>query len=74
MNDKRDSALFTRVNARTKTEAEKVFAKLGLRTSDAINVFLHQTAILGRLPFDINDSTVLTTKKTHKAPPAKRRK
>ena len=49
-----DSTLF---RARVPTErlkwAEKVFARLGMRTSDAFNIFLAQVELRNDLPFAV---------------------
>ena len=39
------------VSAELKADAEAVFASMGLKTSDAIRLFLQQTVNTGELPF-----------------------
>jgi DNA-damage-inducible protein J len=59
------------IRARTtpelKQDAERVFEKLGLNTSEAINLFLAQVRIYKGIPFDVripNKTTLKTIKKT----------
>ncbi len=40
-----------RVSAELKAQAEAVFASMGLKTSDAIRLFLQQSVNIGGLPF-----------------------
>lgn len=48
--------LRARVNAEHFRHAEEVFQRLGLKTSDAINVFLAQVALRKDMPFSITTS------------------
>ena len=41
----------SRVTPELKQEAEKVFKAMGMKTSDAIRLFLQQTVNIGGLPF-----------------------
>ncbi len=41
----------SRVSKELKTDAEKVFRAMGLKTSDAIRMFLQQSVNVGGLPF-----------------------
>ncbi len=47
----------TNINVRTdpvvKAEAEHLFASFGITVSDAINIFLHQSILVGGLPFEV---------------------
>lgn len=43
----------TRVEPELKAEAEKVLSKLGISTTDAINLFLSQVRLRKGLPFDV---------------------
>lgn len=59
------------IRARTtpelKADAERVFEKLGINTSEAINLFLAQVRIYKGIPFDVripNKTTLETFKKT----------
>lgn len=54
----RDDTIHVRVNGEIKKQAEEVFSKLGISLSDAINMFLAQSAMNRGLPFrpEIPDS------------------
>ena len=54
----RDDTIHVRVNGEIKKQAEEVFAKLGISLSDAVNMFLAQSALSRGLPFrpEIPDS------------------
>jgi addiction module RelB/DinJ family antitoxin len=45
--------LRTRVDARRKTKAEKIFSELGMTVGDAINIFLSQVVIQKGIPFTV---------------------
>jgi len=49
----RDSYLNARVDKRTKAKAQKVLATLGMSTTDAVNLFLHQIVLHEGLPFEV---------------------
>ncbi len=49
----KDAFIRARTDARLKEKVEGIFARLGLNTSDAINLFFHQVEIQGGLPFDV---------------------
>ena len=42
-----------RVNPEVKSDAESIFASLGMSLTEAINVFLHKSIMEGGLPFDV---------------------
>ncbi len=42
-----------RVNPQIKSDAESIFASLGMTLTEAINVFLHKSVMEGGLPFDV---------------------
>jgi DNA-damage-inducible protein J len=42
-----------RVAPEVKTEAERLFARFGITVTDAINIFLHQSLMVGGLPFEV---------------------
>lgn len=42
-----------RIDLEIKKEASKLFAKLGLDMSSAVNLFLHQCVLRGGLPFSV---------------------
>ena len=45
--------LHIRVEPEIKKNAENTLNKLGLSTTEAINIFLHQVILTGGLPFDV---------------------
>lgn len=49
----KDAFIRARTDARLKERVECIFAKLGLNTTDAINLFFHQVEMQGGLPFDV---------------------
>ena len=51
-----------RIDPNTKENVEKLYKNFGISISDAVNIFLHQSLIVGGLPFDLklyrfNDET-----------------
>ena len=65
----RDTVIRARVTKDTKDQAVKVFHKLGLSTSEAINLFLTQVRLKHALPFDIevpNEETAKEIRETRK--------
>lgn len=46
-----------RVEQRLKNEAEKVLHHVGVRTSDAVTMFLQQVVLQGGLPFEVRQPT-----------------
>jgi len=42
-----------RIDLETKARAEQLFASFGITVSDAVNIFLHQSLMVGGLPFDM---------------------
>jgi len=53
----------TRIDPKTKKAAEAVFAKLGLSTSDAVNMFFKRVSLDKGIPFDLR----IPNKETRKA-------
>ena len=56
------STINMRVSPEVKSDAESIFASLGMTLTEAINVFLHKSIMEGGLPFDVrqpryNDET-----------------
>jgi len=45
--------LHIRIDPETKSGAEKLFSAFGITISDAINMFLHQSILVGGLPFEL---------------------
>ncbi len=65
-----NSVLFrARVPADRLKKAEKVFARLGMKTSDAFNIFLAQVELRKDMPFSITSKpeSLLTTAQQGKA-------
>ena len=42
-----------RIDPYTKSNAEKLFKNFGITISDAVNIFLHQSLMVGGLPFEM---------------------
>lgn len=42
-----------RVNPETKSAAEEIYSSLGMTLTEAINVFLHKSIMVGGMPFDV---------------------
>lgn len=49
----RSANLNVRVDPDTKASAERLFASFGITVSDAVNMFLHQSLLVGGLPFEL---------------------
>lgn len=45
------ATLSIRIEPKAKSQAEKIFAKLGITLSEAVNMFIHQSVIERALPF-----------------------
>ncbi len=52
----------TRVDPNLKADAEKVLSKLGISTTEAINLFLSQVRLRKGLPFDVKIPNKATLK------------
>jgi len=50
---KKNEYINVRVNEKVKEEAENIFKDLGLKMSDAINIFLNQVCVEKGLPFEV---------------------
>lgn len=44
-----------RIDPEFKKKVEKMFNELGLTTTEAINIFLHQSLLQGGLPFEVKN-------------------
>jgi DNA-damage-inducible protein J len=42
-----------RIDPETKMRAEQLFARFGITVTDAVNIFLHQSLMVGGLPFEM---------------------
>ena len=49
------SMLTMRIDPDIKRKLEKLYSSFGLTVSDAINMFIHQSLIVGGLPFELKD-------------------
>ena len=47
------ASLNIRIDPETKRSAEKLFGSFGITITDAVNMFLHQSLMLGGLPFEV---------------------
>jgi len=45
--------LSIRIDPQTKKGAEQLFSTFGITISDAVNIFLHQSLMVGGLPFEM---------------------
>ena len=52
--DMNNAVVRARVDSHLKSEAEEVFSKLGLTTTEAIRMFLSQVRLRGGLPFSVS--------------------
>jgi DNA-damage-inducible protein J len=55
----------TRVDGRRKAKTERIFARYGLTTSEAVNVFLAKVEEVDGLPFDLRPSEAITPPKAY---------
>ena len=49
----KSAVLNIRVDPETKAGAEELFSSFGITMSDAVNLFLHQSLMIGGIPFEI---------------------
>lgn len=56
------AVITTRVEPELKADAEKVLSKLGISTTEAINLFLSQVRLRKGLPFDVKIPNKTTLK------------
>jgi DNA-damage-inducible protein J len=47
------ASLNIRIDPETKIGAEKLFSQFGITVTDAVNMFLHQSLMVGGLPFEL---------------------
>lgn len=50
---KKTSTIHLRVEPEIKADVEKLLGRLGISTTDAINIFLNQVILTGGLPFPV---------------------
>lgn len=58
----KDTFIRARTDARLKETVEHIFARLGLNTTEAINLFFRQVEMQGGLPFDVRIPNAETLK------------
>ncbi len=42
-----------RIDPETKSGVERLFSRFGITVTDAVNIFLHQSLMVGGLPFEV---------------------
>jgi DNA-damage-inducible protein J len=47
------ASLNIRIDPETKHGAESLFSQFGITVTDAVNIFLHQSLMVGGLPFEL---------------------
>ena len=47
------SSMYIRIDPEIKSEVESIYSRYGMSITDAINVFLYTSRIVGGLPFDL---------------------
>ena len=70
----KDANLYIRTNQETKDKAEKIYSTFGITISDAVNIFLNKSILVGGLPFGmlVSDNDAETEKKAETNHNAKR--
>jgi len=68
-----------RIDPETKARSEQLFAKFGITVTDAVNIFLHQSLMVGGLPFEMkqpgyNTDTEAAMQKPGTLPPERSRR
>lgn len=66
----KSAVIHARIEPETKTAAERILHRLGLRPTDAIRIFYRQISLRHGLPFSVeipNELTRLTLEKSRKA-------
>ena len=53
VNMARTANINIRTEPETKSGAEQLFASFGISVSDAVNIFLHQSLMVGGIPFEV---------------------
>lgn len=53
MNMAKTATISMRVSPETKAEAEELFSSFGMSLTEAVNIFLHKSIMVGGLPFDV---------------------
>mgnify|MGYP003426244654 FL=1 len=50
----KNTVISVRVQEETKKEAEQLFSEMGLSMSTAVNLFLKQVVLTGKIPFELS--------------------
>ena len=50
----KNTVISVRVQEDTKKEAEQLFSEMGLSMSTAVNLFLKQVVLTGKIPFELS--------------------
>ena len=50
----KNTVISVRVQEETKKEAERLFEEIGLSMSTAVNLFLKQVVLTGKIPFELS--------------------
>lgn len=72
MNNVRTSYINARVEPKLKTSATRVLKRVGMSTSDAITLFLHQVVLHEGLPFEVRIPSTTTIAAIKEARSAKK--
>lgn len=51
----KNASINMRIDPEFKKKVEKLFSELGLSTTEAINIFLHQSVLQGGIPFEVKN-------------------
>jgi len=49
----KSASMYIRIDPEVKADVEKIYSRYGMSITDAINVFLYTSRIVGGLPFDL---------------------
>jgi DNA-damage-inducible protein J len=52
----KSASMYIRIDPQVKSEVEAIYSQYGMSVTDAINVFLYTSRIVGGLPFDLRHS------------------
>ena len=53
----KSASVYIRIDPQVKSEVETIYSQYGMSITDAINVFLYKSRIIGGLPFDLRPSS-----------------
>jgi DNA-damage-inducible protein J len=52
----KSTSMYIRIDPQVKSDVEAIYSRFGMSITDAINVFLYTSRIVGGLPFDLRYS------------------